>query len=606
MISFKYGIILVIILCIYFSYKGSIIKEGFTLKNDDQVNISLVSDGVGNGMWVGLQGDDLWLYPASAISDRGKWVLNAATQGSTSVFSDIVITTGIHNDKTVGIDGGGREQSGNLDPGLVTIHPATAMLSDEAAFRLLPVDGMEDTYYIENRKSVAGAAVIDEGSFAGTYAGDDNYNALYWGAAGSGAGRGVRLIPSSLCVGTSDQLPQAEWGCKWRIVPAVAPPASCSSFDSCDKGWTLKYDKNYQCKSEGCDNTTCCDPPTCASFDSCNSGWTKKADTSISCTGGKCSNKLCCTPICSSFKCPPDKQSITPNIPCNNGVCTELQCCASNPKCESFNDCGNGQHVSSPQTTCEDSTCTADECCSPNQKCSSFRDCGSGKHVLYPDTICNDAKCTEDECCSDNPICNSFTNCGKGKKVGSPHTVCQTQECTADECCTDNPRCFSFSCDKKHTPKNPNKICDENPCSGDECCEANPTCSLFSCPGGYTNKMNAGGITCIGTPCENDECCFANQTCGYYQCHSGQSLKKNARGHVCEQLDCTNNECCGDNPKCSTHTCTSSYYITKTLLDNASDITCGGAVCNDNECCEFKPSGRLPKIKIWPIYQNSI
>ena len=116
-------------------------------------------------------------------------------------------------------------------------------------------------------------------------------------------------------------------------------------------------------------------------------------------------------------------------------------------------------------------------------------------------------------------------------------------------------------------------------------------------------KSNPADITCVGIPCKEEECCLHNQKCSSYDCHAGQSKRK-TKG-VCKDLKCTNKECCSDNSTCSNHNCESSYYTTKTLVPNPHQIVCDSPICSDAECCDIRPSGRLPKIKTWPLYNNS-
>ena len=221
------------------------------------------------------------------------------------------------------------------------------------------------------------------------------------------------------------------------------------------------------------------------------------------------------------------------------------------------------------------------------------------------DSHCTDETCSN--CCvKDPPKCTDITcpNTTIPKNNGADYT-CTNNPCSIDECCAGRAMCSTVTCDYTHYIEDPEKLCAGTECtSADNCCVPDPTCSGFECSEGTSLVTNADEKICTTRPCSNKECCVENQKCGQYTCPTNEHESANNYFKACNNLVCTDKECCSENPYCSTFSCPSSYYYTGKLIENASQVQCKTYPCSPEECCTFSPTGKLPKIKIWPKYKE--
>ena len=406
--------------------------------------------------------------------------------------------------------------------------------------------------------------------------------------------------------------------------------------------------KDKQCLNAPCTPNDCCAAdPTCGTYSGCDTSVEHVGDMSRPCQNGSCTKEICClaNDQCGSFVGSCDAGKHVPEerkkLPCDNNSCSDEQCCIQNPKCGQFDDrlytCLTGEYIPNPDKTCPGQNCTRDDCCAADPTCSSYNCSSPLQHIADSSISCPNGECSDAICCEDNIRCSSFT-CPTGEHSiagvpsaseavaagggtddddedgptrqarkggeGSTGARCLNNICTADQCCMNNQRCVTYACDTRYTtPINLSQLCSQRECTDEECCEPHPKCSGFSCGLGYTMKSNSDDITCASLTCTKKDCCMQNQTCSSYNCKAGQSKRK-GKGS-CNKIKCTNEECCVDNPRCSSYTCESSYYKTRTLVQDADNVICNGLECTESECCDISSSGKLPKINVWPLYDNS-
>ena len=415
------------------------------LRPNAVVNIENKTPGANDGQWMGFGGQNLLLEPPDATSGRGKWKLVSTPDLGGGGVWKIENQWNCPGERRCGemVGFGGPE---GYNVGLSMGHSAEAF-----SWRFVPVDGSNDTYYIESRwgcgsRSCPGC--ID--SRCGEYLTTDGTNIA---------------LTSKLSGHGNVSLSRAQW----RLVTpggsgeAAAPPPS---QNVCDAG---------ACTPQEC----CISNPTCGTFTDCGDG------THVG----------------------------SPEKVCNETTCTADDCCSANPTCSSFTKCGIGKHIMTPTTICQTNTCTEDECCGDNAKCSTIQ-CDKKHSPRNPNKICDKETCTNDECCIPNPTCATF-NCGSGStiKSGPAGITCIGIPCENQECCISNAKCDSYECHSGQSLKKnaEGHVCKALDCTNKECCGDNPKCSTHTCESSYytikTLLSNAADVTCGGPKCSDAECC---------------------------------------------------------------------------------------------------
>ena len=332
-------------------------------------------------------------------------------------------------------------------------------------------------------------------------------------------------------------------------------------------------------------------PPPCP--DSCPNG-SRTADKT--CTDTTCSN--CCTTP-SKLPCPGScpNGSRTADTICSDATCSN---CCTTPLCPAT--CTGGQKRTTSKNCISATDCT--NCCEPN----SCPTTCSADNMLTKDKNCTDATCSN--CCTAKPAqCSSFT-CPSTKSVPKQYSqsiTCKGNPCTAAECCDSKQLCSAIKCQGNTYNPDPTKVCSSAICTPSECCIQDPTCQGYECPQYYSPYDSPGEIICENGTCTTGTCCVENSNCSNFaNCPAFTHPKADGKNIICADTNCTEEECCGENPYCSTYYCPQTFYKTGKLINNASSVQCSQFPCTDAECCTFSPSGRLPEIRIWPIYKGQV
>ena len=316
-------------------------------------------------------------------------------------------------------------------------------------------------------------------------------------------------------------------------------------------------------------------------------------------SGQTCTNGTCKTPAPPVVACPP---SCSDGERTGDSNCSDITCsnCCTTPTCPAT--CSGGQ-TRSADAKCKSMTdCT--NCCANNpcpQTCDS-------ESMRTKDSNCTNTACSN--CCTKKPAaCSSFT-C-PDNTVPKPQDpipiVCEGNPCTLNECCNNKAVCNTITCQSNYYNQDPTKICSGAICNPSECCIQDPTCQGYECPKYYTSHSDSGEIICENGVCNTGTCCVENNNCSNFaDCPDFTHPKADGNNIICQNKNCTEEECCGENPYCSTYYCPQTFYKTGKLISNASSAQCSNFPCTDDECCTFSPSGKLPEIRIWPIYKGQV
>ena len=117
-----------------------------------------------------------------------------------------------------------------------------------------------------------------------------------------------------------------------------------------------------------------------------------------------------------------------------------------------------------------------------------------------------------------------------------------------------------------------------------------------------------------------EECCLPNEGCKEWTiggdgaaagtCPQGNFIDRAKANTICADLKCEYSECCSPKPTCNDWPCVSTFYHNKQSILDPSSVVCSGTEapwCSDAQCCVITgPTGRLPEINKWPLYQGEI
>ena len=326
----------------------------------------------------------------------------------------------------------------------------------------------------------------------------------------------------------------------------------------------------------------------------------------------------------------------------NNYQCNQAQCCVTDAVCTAA-DCSLQTDLQNPYlllsdgkpNTCAGPTCTAaDKCCGEQQQCSagynnkSFT-CGDEGYDANANHFCATGTCTAAECCGTDPKCSAGI-CTFDQYLLTPVPSCKgapakgstTPTCTPDACCGQKTQCKTYlktqtggKCPAGQHSKDDDHYCSDNDykCSNAECCADNPTCAEWAgCPEGTSANPAWAANRCSTNDCTGaaKECCIPNEKCKQWDGSCKPKFHRNSllADSTCQGLTCNWDECCIKNPMCSDWPCVDTFYKNKTHIVNASQTPCSGTDapwCSDAECCQDNPTGRLPEINKWPLYDGS-